>query len=81
MQEGWAFLRFVAHLDGADEDLAVDAVVDGDGVAPVEEVDVRAVAVLDLELLTADCSRLSSSLDAKSAMLNLKTPKNLFFSL
>ena len=50
------------HLDGADEDLAVDAVVDGDGVAPVEEVDVRVVAVLDLELLTADRSRLSSSL-------------------
>ena len=62
LQEGWAFLRFVAHLDGADEDLAVDAVVDGDGVAPVEEVDVRVVAVLDLELLTADRSRLSSSL-------------------
>ena len=41
------------HLDGADEDLAVDAVVDGDGVAPVEEVDVRVVAVLDLELLAA----------------------------
>ena len=62
MQEGWAILRFVAHLDRADEDLAVDAVVDGDGVAPVEEVDVRVVAVLDLELLTADRSRLSSSL-------------------
>ena len=41
------------YLDGADEDLAVDAVVDGDGVAPVEEVDVRVVAVLDLELLAA----------------------------
>ena len=50
------------YLDGADEDLAVDAVVHGDGVAPVEEVDVRVVAVLDLELLTADRSRLSSSL-------------------
>ena len=50
------------HLDWADEDLAVDAVVDGDSVAPVEEVDVRVVAVLDLELLTADRSRLSSSL-------------------
>ena len=50
------------HLDGADEDLAVDAVVDGDGVAPVEEVDVRVVAVLDLELLAADCARLPSSL-------------------
>ena len=62
MQEGWAILRFVAHLDRADEDLAVDAVVDSDGVAPVEEVDVRVVAVLDLELLTADRSRLSSSL-------------------
>ena len=62
MQEGWPILRFVAHLDGADEDLAVDAVVDGDGVAPVEEVDMRVVAVLDLELLTADRSRLSSSL-------------------
>ena len=54
-------MRFVAHLDRADEDLAVDAVVDGDGVAPVEEVDVRVVAVLDLELMTADRSRLSSS--------------------
>ena len=53
---------FFKHLDGADEDLAVDAVVDSDGVAPVEEVDVRVVAVLDLELLTADRSRLSSSL-------------------
>ena len=62
MQEGWAILRFVAHLDRADKDFAVDAVVDGDGVAPVEEVDVRVVAVLDLELLTADRSRLSSSL-------------------
>ena len=62
MQEGWAILRFVAHLDGADKDLAVDAVVDGDGVAPVEEVDMRVVAVLDLELLTADRSRLSTSL-------------------
>ena len=41
------------HLDRADEDLAVDAVVDGDGVAPVEEVDVGVVAVLDLELLAA----------------------------
>ena len=51
-----------AHLDGADKDFAVDAVVDGDGVAPVEEVDMRVVAVLDLELLTADRSRLSSSL-------------------
>ena len=28
------------HLDGANEDFAVDAVVDSDGVAPVEEVDV-----------------------------------------
>ena len=52
----------VAHLDGTDKDFAVDAVVDGDGVAPVEEVDMRVVAVLDLELLTADRSRLSSSL-------------------
>ena len=50
------------HLDGADEDLAVDAVVHGDGVAPVEEVDVRVVAVLDLELLTAYCTRLSACL-------------------
>ena len=50
------------HLDGADEDLAVDAVVDGDSVAPVEEVDVRVVAVLYLELLAADCARLPSSL-------------------
>ena len=41
------------HLDGADEYLAVDAVVDSDGVAPVEEVDVGVVAVLDLELLAA----------------------------
>ena len=52
---------FFNHLDGSDEDLAVDAVVDSDGVAPVEEVDVRVVAVLDLELLTAYCTRLSAS--------------------
>ena len=50
------------HLDWADEDLAVDAVVDGDSVAPVEEVDVRVVAVLYLELLAADCAWLPSSL-------------------
>ena len=50
------------HLDGADEYLAVDAVVHGDGVAPVEEVDVRVVAVLDLELLTTYCTRLSACL-------------------
>ena len=50
------------YLDRANEYFAVDAVVDGDGVAPVEEVDMRVVAVLDLELLAADCARLPSSL-------------------
>ena len=43
-------------LDGAEEDAAVRAVVHGDGVGPVVEVDGGAAAVLDLELLAGDGS-------------------------